>query len=119
MSRKWRWSLLGILIAIVVSGLMPNAFLSGAETHAGNTIATTLSWGKVEMAGAPIACAEASCGKGVPAPSAPSLTMVAAAAMVGVLALAALGRKTRRQRFATATLPSGNFTGLFRPPQYS
>jgi hypothetical protein len=67
----------------------------------------------------PTGCADSSCSKGVPSPVAPALTVVAAAALAGVLSMAAAGRLTRRQRSAAALLPRGNFIGLFRPPQFS
>jgi hypothetical protein len=106
-------------VAIVVTGLMPNALVSGAETRSTSAVAAVLTWGRVELPTAPLGCSDASCGKGAPSPSAPTTTVVTVSALVGILALAALGRKTRRVRFMTAPLPRGSFTDLFHPPQFS
>src|SRR5271156_5496572 len=111
MSRQWRWSLLGLLVAVVIGGLMPNALLKGPVTRVGtaidSTIGTTVTPMSVIGPSFPAACVDAACGKGAPAPSAPTLTVVAAAAMVGILALAATGRRSRRLRAVAATLPRG------------
>ncbi len=125
MSRAWRWCLLGSLAVVVVIGLMPNALLSEAGVPARSAL-TALSAGVPEVFTpnteadpvTPTGCADSSCSKGVPSPVAPALTVVAAA-LAGVLSMAAAGRMTRRQRSAAALLPRGNFIGLFRPPQFS
>jgi hypothetical protein len=110
------------LVAIVITGLMPNALLSGAEVRAGSALTTTtvfLTPKMVEMGFLPVGCQDASCGKGAPVPATPTPAVVAVAALVGVLSLAAASRLTRRQHAAAAVLPRGNFIGLFRPPQFS
>ena len=123
MSRVWRWCFLGPLAAIVVIGLMPNALLSGAGVPARNTLSGIVPEVFTPQTVAdpviPTGCADSSCSKGVPSPVAPALTVVAAAALAGVLSMAAAGRMTRRQRSVAAVLPRGNFVGLFRPPQFS
>ncbi len=123
MSRAWRWCLLGPLAAIVVIGLMPNALLSGAGAPARSTLSASVPEVFTGHTAAdpviPTGCTDSSCAKGVPSPAAPALTVVAAAALAGVLSIAAAARLTRRQRSATAVLPRGNFLGLFRPPQFS
>jgi hypothetical protein len=123
MSRAWRWCLLGSLVAIVVIGLMPNALLPGAGVPARNTLSgivpEVFTRQTVADPVVPTGCADSSCAKGVPSPVAPALTVVAAAALAGVLSMAAAGRLTRRQRSVAAVLPRGNFIGLFRPPQFS
>jgi hypothetical protein len=122
MSRAWRWSLLGPLVAIVVVGLMPNALLSEAGVPAKSAVSASIPEVFTPLTVAdpllPAGCTDSSCSKGVPSPVAP-LTIVAAAALAGVLSIAASGRLTRRQRSAAALLPRGNFIGLFRPPQFS
>jgi hypothetical protein len=123
MSRVWRWCFLGPLAAIVVIGLMPNALLSGAGVPTRNTLGGSVSAVFTPRAVAdpvvPTGCADSSCAKGVPSPVAPALTVVAAATLAGVLAVAAASRLTRRQRSVASVLPRGNFIGLFRPPQFS
>jgi hypothetical protein len=114
------------LVAIVITGLMPNALLSGAGARAGSAWSTPgapaadfFTPETVVLPFLPSACLDASCSKGAPAPATPTLTIVAAAALAGVLYLAATSRLTRRLRSAVADLPRGNFIGLFRPPQFS
>jgi hypothetical protein len=122
MSRAWRWCLFGPLAAIVVIGLMPNALLSEAGAPARSTLSASVAevfTPNMEADPTIPSCADSSCSKGVPSPVAPALTVVAAAALAGVLSMAAAGRMTRRQRSAAALLPRGNFIGLFRPPQFS
>ena len=110
-------------MAIVVIGLMPNALLSGAGVPAPNTLSgivpEVFTPHTVADPVIPTGCADSSCAKGVPSPVAPALTVVAAAALAGVLSMAAAGRMTRRQRSVAEVLPRGNFVGLFRPPQFS
>ena len=123
MLRAWRWCLVGPLAAIVVIGLMPNALLSEAGVPARSTLSSIVPEVFTPQTVAdpvvPTGCADSSCAKGVPSPVAPALTVVAAAALAGVLSMAAAGRLTRRQRSVGAVLPRGNFIGLFRPPQFS
>jgi hypothetical protein len=135
MSRRWRWYLLGTLVAIVITGLMPNALLSGAEGGARSTVGTIGTIGTIGSIGSigtdfftpatvalpvvPTGCLGSSCSRGAPSPAAPTLTLVAAAALVGVLSLAVAGRRARRMRSSAAVLPRGNFMGLFHPPQFS
>ena len=123
MSRVWRWCFLGPLAAIVVIGLMPNALLSGTgvptRNSLGGIVPVVFTGQTVADPVVPTGCTDSSCAKGVPSPVAPALTVVAAAALAGVLSMAATGRLTRRQRSVAAVLPRGNFIGLFRPPQIS
>jgi len=123
MSRVWRWCLLGPLAVIVVIGLMPNALLSEAGAPARSALSASVPEVFTPLTVAdpviPAGCTDSSCSKGVPSPVTPALTVVAAAALAGVLSFAASGRLTRRQRSAAALLPRGNFIGLFRPPQFS
>ena len=123
MSRAWRWCLVGPLAALVVIGLMPNALLSEPGVPARSTLSgivpEVFTGQTVADPVVPTGCADSSCAKGVPSPVAPALTVVVAAALAGVLSMAAAGRLTRRQRSVAAVLPRGNFIGLFRPPQFS
>ena len=109
---------------------MPNALLSEAESRASSTLGSATSTfssvtspvftpATVAMPVIPVGCSDAACGKGAPAPVSPTLTVVAAATLVGVLALAAASRRVRRLRSAVATLPRGSAFGLFHPPQFS
>ncbi len=123
MSPKWRWSLLGILVAIVISGLVPNAFatqaVARADTDLTATVAQVFTPQSVKGPYFASGCLDASCGKGVPAPASPILTMVAAAALAGMLTLLLASRRTRRLLTARAALPNGTFRPPFHPPQPS
>jgi len=123
MSHKWRWSLLGILIAVVIVGLVPNAFGAQTVARADSTLTATAAqvFTPQSVKGPYFAngCLDASCGKGVPAPASPVLTLVAAAILAGALSLFIAGRRTRRLRMSRAVLPQGIFRLLFHPPQSS
>jgi hypothetical protein len=113
MALKWRFGLVAIVGVAVVGGFVPHGALVGTDT-----VATELT----EMAEvplfAPVACLDATCGKGNVAPAAPS-PGVALAAVFGAAALAALAARTvRRRRPRAASLPTGARLPLDHPPQF-
>ena len=111
---RWRFGLVAIIAAAVVGGFMPHGVVSGAETAATEMVQIAESPVSV-----PMSCMDATCGKGSPAPAAPS-PGVALVAVVGGLAVVAGGRRrhpaSRRQ---VAVLPAGSRDPLFHPPQFS
>jgi len=114
MRMKWRFGLLAIIAAAVVGGFMPHGVLAGAGADATEM---------VQIAEAPVAvplhCLDATCGKGSPAPAAPTPTVALAAVLSALAAVAALGATIRRHRTQTASLPAGARDPLFHPPQFS
>ena len=114
---------MGLLICLVITGLLPNSFLTGAGVRVAPTVAVASAPIYTPQSEAlprmPLACANTSCGKGVPTTAAPVLPVAAAAALVGALSLVAASRAIRRRRTAAASLPRGDVMGLFRPPQFS
>jgi hypothetical protein len=123
MTRTLRWTLLGLLICLLITGLLPNSFLTGAAIRvapaATATAAPIYTPQSVMLPFMPLSCTTTSCGKGVPATAAPVLPVAAAAALVGALSLVAASRVIRRRRTAAGTLPRGDVMGLFRPPRFS
>jgi hypothetical protein len=114
MPARWRVALAAIIAAAIVGGIMPHDSLSAAQR------ATTQM---VQAAEAPLlstpSCVDATCGKGSPAPSAPT-ALVALAGAMSVLSLAAIvASRLRRRRAALVPLPAGASTPLLRPPQFS
>lgn len=109
-----RWILVVVTAATVLGGLMPNAIRSGAEAPI-----STLAKMVEEPPVMPDGCPDATCGKSVPIPSSPTLTIAAVDAMLaGVLAFALL-RLVRRFRPKVRPLPRGSATSMFHPPQFS
>ncbi len=114
MRMKWRFGLVAIIAAAIVGGFMPHGVLTGAQ--AGVTE-------MMQIAEAPTAmtshCLDATCGKGSPAPAAPTPTVALAAVLAALAIVAALGASIRRHRRQTASLPAGARDPLFHPPQFS
>ena len=114
MRMKWRFGLLAIIAAAIVGGFMPHGALAGAGADATEM---------VQIAEAPVVgplhCVDATCGKGSPAPAAPTPTVALAAVLSALAAVAALGAAIRRHRTQTAALPAGTRDRLFHPPQFS
>jgi hypothetical protein len=114
MSLRWRWSLVVVLAAIVLGGFMPQALLSKPFLPVGPA-AMALQ----DAPTPPSGCTGVSCNKGAPAAPTPTLTIVALAALAGVVIMAVGGGASRRIRSLVRTLPRGTIPFLFRPPQYS
>jgi hypothetical protein len=114
MPLRWRWSLVVILAAVVFSGLLPQALLSGARPAAGVAVISTPLTPTL-----PSLCAGADCGKSAPAAVTPGLSgaMVVALGGAAVVALAALASKRIRSR--VKALPRGSATPHFHPPKFS
>jgi hypothetical protein len=114
MSLRWRVGLVAIIAAAVVGGFMPHGVVSTAESSA-----TTV----VQAAEAPLAwsvtCTDATCGKGSPAPAAPSAGVALAAIVGGIAAAAAAIAGVRRRRLQALALPAGTRDPLFHPPRFS
>ena len=114
MRMKWRFGLLAIIAAAVIGGFMPHGVLAGARADAPEM---------VQIAEAPVAlplqCVDATCGKGSPAPAAPTPTVALAAVLSALAVVAALGAAIRRRRTQTASLPAGTRDPLFHPPRFS
>jgi hypothetical protein len=114
MSLRWRIGLVAIIAAAVVGGFMPHGVLSGAGTSAAEVAQlaeTPLS--------APVNCLDATCGKGSPAPSAPSPGVALVAIVAGLAVAPAATARIRRRRGQAVALPAGSRDPLFHPPQFS
>jgi hypothetical protein len=110
MGIRWRLTLVAILAAAVLGGLVPHGVVAGTETAATQMVQTLEG---------PINCADATCGKAAPTPTAPS-PGVALAAVLGALAVvAAATAGLRRRARGPAALPAGTRDPLFHPPQFS
>jgi hypothetical protein len=114
MSSRWRIGLAAIVAAVVIGGFVPHAVLSGAGT------AVTQAVQIVEIpVSVPVSCVEATCGKGSPAPAAPSSGIALAAVVAGIVAAAAAITGLRRRRRQAVALPAGTRDPLFHPPRFS
>ena len=114
MSLRWRIGLVAIVAAAVLGGFLPHGVPSGAATSAAEV---------VHLAGsplpAPLNCLDATCGKGGPAPAAPSPGVALVAIVGGLVAIAAATASLRRRRSHAGVLPAGSRDPLFHPPQFS
>jgi hypothetical protein len=114
MGIRWRLSLVAVLAAAVLGGLVPHGVVAGTETAATQMVQAV----ERPLTG-PINCADATCGKGTPAPTAPS-PGVALAAVLGACALVAAATSGLRRRARShIALPAGTRDPLFHPPQFS
>jgi hypothetical protein len=111
---RWRWSLVVILAAVVLSGFLPQALLSGTRAPAGIAVISTPTVPVV-----PTACAGVDCGKSAPAAVTPALSGAMVVAIGGVAVLAAVAFASRRIRSRVQSLPRGSAILLFHPPQFS
>jgi len=111
---RWRIALAALIALAVVGGFLPHGVLSAGQSTATEVVQTV----RAPFDAIP-GCADAVCGKGSPAPAAPTPT-VALAAMLGGLAIGAIaGMRLRRRRAQAAPLPAGTPNPLLRPPQFS
>ena len=114
MKLRWRWSLVVILAAVVLGGLLPQALLAGAGTPASMAATSPAAPPTV-----PSGCADASCNKGSPAVPTPTLAIAGMVATAGVIATFVALHTSRRNRSRAHALPRGTITTLFRPPQFA
>lgn len=114
MSLRWRIGLVVVIAATVVGGFMPHAVLSAADSSATRVAQVA----EVPLSG-PVTCLDATCGKGSPAPAAPSPGVALFAVVAGLAAAAAAVSAVRRRRGSVVPLPAGARDPLFHPPQFS
>jgi hypothetical protein len=114
MSRRWRWGAV-VLVATAVLG----SFIPSSLAAAGEELAPLPAASVNGLIVVPTPCFIPSCGKGSPAPAAPTVVVASAAALLAVLAVGAGSRFWRRQRASVAALPRGNGVLQFHPPQFS
>jgi hypothetical protein len=114
MSTRWRIGLAAIVAAVVIGGFVPHAVLSGADSSV--TQVMQIAEAPVSV---PVGCADATCGKGSPAPAAPAPGVALAAVVGGIVTAAAAVALVRRHRGRPLALPAGTRDALFHPPQFS
>jgi hypothetical protein len=114
MSLRWRIGLVAIIAAAVVGGFLPHGVVSTVDTAA----TQVARMAEVPLS-VPVDCLDASCGKGSPAPAAPSPGVALVAVVTGMMATAAAAVCIRRRRGRLLTLPAGARDPLFHPPQFS
>ncbi len=114
MSLRWRIGLVAIIAAAVLGGFLPH----GALSSAGNSAAEAVHLAETPLS-APLHCLDATCGKGSPAPAAPSPGVALVAMAAGLVAIAAGTASIRRRHRHAAVLPAGSRDPLFHPPQFS
>jgi len=114
MSVRWRIGLVAVIAAAVVGGFLPHGVLSAAEASVAQAALTAEA-----PLSSPINCLDATCGKGSPAPAAPSPGVALVAVVTGMLAAAAAAACVRRRRRRVRALPPGARDPLFHPPQVS
>ena len=106
--------LLALMAAAVVSGFVPHAALSAAESTGAQMVQLAES-----PVATPSACTDVTCGKGTPAAAAPSPAVALAVVLGGLAAAAIAASLVRRRRAHVTPLPAGARDPLFRPPQSS
>jgi hypothetical protein len=114
MSTRWRIGLAAIVAAVVIGGFVPHAVVAGAGgalTQVAQVAETPVS--------VPVGCVDATCGKGSPAPAAPTPGVALAAVVGGMVTAAAAVALVRRRRVRLLALPVGTRDTLFHPPQFS
>ncbi len=106
--------LVAVVAAAVLGGLVPHAVATGTES-----VGATM----VQVAESPLVfpttCTDATCGKGTPAPAAPTPGIALAAVVGGLVAVAAAAALIRRRPAWIGALPRGRPDPLFHPPQFS
>jgi hypothetical protein len=111
---RWRWSLVVVLAAVVLSGFLPQALLSGIRPPAGIAVLSAPN-----VPSGPVACAGADCGKSAPAAVTPGLSGAMLVALGGAAVIAVAAFASRRIRSRVQCLPRGSAIRLFHPPQFS
>jgi hypothetical protein len=114
MALRWRLALMLVAVAAVVAGFMPHGALAGARTSAAETLQAV----EVPLS-EPVACLDATCGKGSATPSAPTPAVALAAVLGGLAITFAAAIAIRRRPSRVAALPSGVRDPLYHPPQFS
>jgi hypothetical protein len=114
MSLRWRWCLVVVFAATVLSGFIPQAVLTGSHVPASAIPAITENAPTF-----PSGCAGTACGRSTPAGPTPVLTIAALLAVAAVVVAAAGGDFTRRVRSRVQGLPRGIALTLFHPPRFS
>jgi hypothetical protein len=114
MSFRWRIALVVVVAATVVGGFMPHGVLSAADSSATQVAQVA----EIPLSG-PATCLDATCGKGSPAPAAPSPGVALFAVVAGLAAAAAAVAGVCRRRRSVVPLPAGARDPLFHPPQFS
>ena len=114
MSTRWRIGLAAIVAAVVIGGFVRHGVLSAA----GSTVTEVAQMAEVPVSG-PVTCLDATCGKGSPAPAAPTPGISLVAVVGGLVAVAAAAALVRRRRGRVLTLPAGARDPLYHPPQFS
>jgi hypothetical protein len=114
MSMRWRIGLVALIAAAIVGGIMPHGALSVADSTATQVARVA----EVPLTG-PAHCLDATCGKGSPAPAAPSSGVALVGVVAGLVAAAAAAASIRRRRGRAFALPAGERDPLFHPPQFS
>jgi hypothetical protein len=114
MSLRMRLGLVAVVAAAVVGGFVPHTVLSATASSA----AEVAQVAEVPFSG-PVTCLDATCGKGSPAPAAPSPGAVLLAVVAGALAAAAAVTGVHRRRRRVVPLPAGVPDPLYHPPRFS
>jgi hypothetical protein len=117
MSMRWRLGLVAIIAAAVVGGIVPHSVISATDSSATQVLRAV----DAPFSG-PVTCLDATCGKGSPAPAAPSPALALVGVVAGMAGMAAIAAATaciRRRRAQVVTLPAGARDPLFHPPQFS
>jgi hypothetical protein len=113
MSLPWRWCLVAVFAATVLSGFMPEAVLTGSHVPGATSL---IAEGPPTF---PSGCAGTACGRSTPAAPTPVLTIAALLATVGLIVAAGGSGFVRRVRSRVQGLPRGVARMLFHPPRFS
>ena len=114
MGKWWRLSLVAILAAVVLGGLVPHGIVGTTEAAATQMVQAVES----PLTG-PITCSDATCGKAAPTPTPPAPGVVLAAALGALAAVGAATSRLHRRAMDRAALPAGARDPLFHPPKFS
>ena len=114
MSRRWSWGAVVLVATAVLGSFIPSSLAAGG----GDVARVPVVVESLVVVPTPT-CLIPSCGKGSPAPAAPTVVMTGVAALLAVLAVGAGSRNWRRLRLFVASLPRGNAVVQFHPPQFS